>query len=68
MLWEVILFGLFRRLKLFIQLHFVFYDTLALFKQLNLSIKFVHFILILENHVFIDVSNFELEVLRTHGK
>ena len=49
-----------------ILLNFLINNILALFKHLNLLIKFIHIILIFENQVFIYVSNFKLKILGSH--
>lgn len=44
----------------------VIQNVLALTEHLNLSVKLVHFVFVLEDEVLIDIANLALIVLRAH--
>lgn len=48
------------------KLNFLLHDVVALSEHLNLGVKLVHFILILEDQILVAVSDPTLEVLRPH--
>lgn len=47
---------------------FIFYDVLAFFEHFDLSVKLIHLIFVLKDILLVDVSKFELEVLRSQSK
>lgn len=49
-------------------LDFVFNYVLAFFKHFDLGVELVHFILVLEDVLLVDVSEFEFEVFRAESK
>lgn len=64
--WKLIFHFFFQVLILFRQfikyLDFFLDDALALLKHLDLGVQLVHFVFVFENHILIDISDFELEV------